>query len=135
MKDKKQNDVAIQTDSVCVVYVATVLFVKLITQLSSFNWSQLANHFSQVHQQEWDETKLKCNSLHKEIARLNSELDLRHKESEKLQVENKWLIEKYRETKDKKQNDVAIQTDSVCVVYVATVLLVMRMTQLPHAVA
>ena len=43
-------------------------------------------------------------------------------------MENKWLVEKYREIKDKKQNDVAIQTDSVCVVYVATVLLVMLMT-------
>ena len=36
------------------------------------------------------------------------------KKLEQLQVENKWPVQKEREMKDKKQNDVAIQTDSVC---------------------
>ena len=37
-----------------------------------------------------------------------------HKTLEQLQLEHEKFAEKYRDMKDEKQHDIAIQTDSVC---------------------
>ena len=56
---------------------------------------------------------MKFNIVHEENVKLQSQLDIVRRKLEQVQVENKRLVEKYREMKDKKQHDVAIQVENI----------------------
>ena len=58
--------------------------------------------------------KIKCNLLYEENAKLKSQVDILHKQLK----ENRKLVEKYRELKDKKQDDADIPTYLVCTMYI-----------------
>ena len=60
---------------------------------------------------------MKYSLLHKENIALQSKLDTVLMKLEQVQVEKKSVIEKYGEMKDEKRHDIAIQTDSVRVIY------------------
>ena len=51
--------------------------------------------------------------LQEEIGELRSQVDILHKQLK----ENRKFVEKYRELKDKKQDDAYISTDLVCIMY------------------
>jgi len=54
------------------------------------------------------------NLLQEENSELQSQLDVLQKQLENSEVEKRKYISKYRELKDKKRHDTAIQTDVVC---------------------
>ena len=57
--------------------------------------------------------KIKYNLLYEENAELKSQVDILHKQLN----EKRKLVEKYRELKDKKEDDTDILTGLVCIMY------------------
>jgi len=58
--------------------------------------------------------KVNTNLFQEENSELQSQLEVLQKQLENSEVEKRKYISKYRELKDRKRHDAAIQTDAVC---------------------
>lgn len=84
--------------------------IVLLCWLQMFTLNMLYN--AQAYQKEIGEIRKKYDLLLEENAKLQYQLEIMHKQLEQLQVDYVKDIERYRKFKD---DDVAIQTDTVCI--------------------